>query len=153
MLHPVIVHFAIALLSTAIVLDLLYLLSGKEQFRQVSKYLLIAGTLSAVGAVLSGNHEVQSIQKIPEFEQLIESHQTSGTWTMWIFIAVTILRFVFEKFRFFSKPLKWIYYLLGVIALVFLFRTGFLGGEMVYIHGIGTSQTKKAPLSKPSFER
>jgi hypothetical protein len=39
-----------------------------------------------------------------------------------------------------------------MVALVFLFRTGLLGGEMVYIHGVGIHKSEPAPVEKPSFE-
>jgi len=153
LLHPTIVHFVIAFLSVAVILDLLHLVGKKEQFWQISNYLMVFGTICTIVAVLSGHQTEDAILKTPEIKNLIETHETAGELTMWLFITLTTLRFIFIKFRVFEKPLKWIYYILGIIALVFLFRTGLLGGEMVYIHGIGTPNTKKPPISKPSFEK
>lgn len=150
--HPIIVHFAIALLSIAVITDLIYLISKKEHFMQISTYLLLTGTVSAIAAVLTGHQAEEAVIKTPEVEALISSHKNSGEITMWIFIIVTALRFLYIKFKLFEKPIKWIYYMISIMALAFLLRTGILGGEMVYIHGVGISQEAKKPTQKPSFK-
>ena len=152
-LHPLFVHFTIALLSVAVICDFLYLLSKKENFWQISNYLLVIGTLSAVGAVLSGNQAAQMVEMSADVEQMVNSHRNAGQLTMWSFLALSALRFLFIRFKLFEKPLKWAYYLLGLIALIFLFRTGLLGGEMVYIHGVGIQKNAQPPAEKPSFEK
>ena len=149
--HPIIVHFAIALLSIAIISDLLYLISKKDIFWQTSTFLLSVGTLSAIGAVLSGHQAEDAVLKNPEVNDLISTHQTSGELTMWIFILLTSVRFTFIKLKLFEKPVKWIYYLIGIAGFIFLLRTGILGGEMVYIHGVGIEKAK-TPATKPSFK-
>lgn len=150
--HPIIVHFTIALLSIAIITDFLYLISKKENFWHFATYLLVLGTLSAVGAVLSGHQAEDSVLLNPQTRPMVDSHKLSGEITMWIFIALTTLRFVFIKLKKFGEPVKWIYYLLGLTAMVFLFRTGILGGEMVYIHGVGIPNQVKESTPKPSFK-
>lgn len=150
--HPIIVHFAIALLSIAIITDFIYLLTRKEHFRQIATYLLILGTASAIGAVLTGHQALAAVDITPQVEPLVNTHKNSGQVTMWIFVALTTLRFIYFKFRLFEKPTKWIYYLVGIIAFSWLVRTGILGGEMVYIHGVGISNQAKEPLQKPTFK-
>lgn len=151
-LHPVVVHFAIALLTVAVICDFLFLISQKENFRQISNYLLVVGTLSAIGAVLTGTQAFKLIDLTPKIEKLINSHRISGQLAMWMFIALTGLRYLFIKLQLFQKPLKWLYYIFSLIALVFLLRTGLLGGEMVYIHGVGIHKAEPAPREKPTFE-
>ncbi len=150
--HPIIVHFAIALLSIAVITDLIYLITKKENFQDISTYLLVLGTLSAVGAVLTGHQAEETVMKNPQIENLINTHESSGEITMWIFIVLTASRFFYMKFKLFEKVTKWPYYVLGIIALLFLLRTGILGGEMVYIHGVGISDKTERPIQKPSFK-
>ncbi len=151
--HPIIVHFAIALLSIAVITDLIYLITKKENFQDISTYLLVLGTLSAIGAVLTGHQAEEAVIKNPQVENLINTHESSGEITMWIFIVLTASRFFCIKFKLFEKPVKWFYYVFGIIALSFLLRTGILGGEMVYIHGVGTSDKTEKPIQKPSFKQ
>jgi uncharacterized membrane protein len=150
--HPIIVHFTIALLSIAVITDFLYLLSKKENFWHFATYLLILGTLSSIGAVLSGHQAENSVLLDPQTRTMVDSHALSGEITMWIFITLSTLRFVLIKFKKFEEPVKWVYYIIGLTALAFLFRTGILGGEMVYIHGVGTSDKVKESTQKPSFK-
>lgn len=152
LLHPIIVHFTIALLSIAVITDFVYLISKKENFWHFATYLLVLGTLSAVGAVLTGHQAEDSVLLNPQTRAMVDSHELSGEITMWIFITLSTLRFIFMKLKKFKAPIRWIYYVIGLTALVFLFRTGILGGEMVYIHGVGTSDQMKEPTQKPSFK-
>jgi len=149
--HPVIVHFTIALLSVAVISDFLYLITKKETFYQVASWMLVIGAMCAVGAVLTGNQAASRVEIPAEIEALVQTHRNSGQITMWSFLSLAALRFLFIKLRLFQKPLKWIYYLASAAALLFLFRTGLLGGEMVYIHGVGVNKSAP-PVSKPSFE-
>lgn len=149
--HPVIVHFTIALLSVAVISDFLYLITKKETFYQVANWMLAIGVTCAVGAVLTGNQAASRVEVSGEIETLVQTHRNSGQITMWSFVVLTALRFLFIKLRLFQKPAKWIYYLFSVAALLLLFRTGLLGGEMVYIHGVGVNKSAP-PVSKPSFE-
>lgn len=151
LLHPLIVHFAIALLSVAVMSDLLFLVTKKNDFWQISNFLLIIGTIGAIAAVLTGIQAQKQISVSPDLEGLVRSHENSGKLTMLIFIAYTGLRLVLQKLRLFDTVWKWVYYITGIIALILLFRTGLLGGEMVYIHGIGIEKSAEPDLEKPSF--
>ncbi len=152
LLHPIIVHFAIALLSVAVITDLLYLVTRKQNFWQLTNLMLIIGTLSALIAVITGNQAFQVVT-IPEgTKPLVLSHQLSGQITLGLFAGVSVLRWVLIRLKLFAHPLRWIYYILLLTASFYLFRTGVLGGEMVYIHGVGTQKESSKPAAKPSFQ-
>jgi len=121
-------------------------------FWQIANYLIVAGTLSAIGAVLTGTQAFKLVDISLKIEDLVNSHRSGGQLAMWMFIGLTALRFLFIKLQFFQKPLKWLYYIFSLIALVFLLRTGLLGGEMVYIHGVGIHKAEPASKEKPTFE-
>ncbi len=151
-LHSYIVQLVIFGLAIAVVTDFLQLITGKEKFRSIATWLLVIGTIAAIFAVITGN-QAREVVEIPSgVEALVDAHRQSGFITMWIFIALTAIRFVFLKFGLFQKPLKWGYYLLAIIALVFLFRTGTMGAEMVNEHGISVEKMEKQPIKKPGFD-
>ena len=151
-IHPIIVHFAIALLAISIITDFLYVISGKRNFWQIANFLLILGTISVIVAVISGNQAYQAAAIPENIEALVQSHRSSGVITMWFFIALSVMKLVFIRLNLFERSLKWLYYALIIIAAVFLFRTGILGGEMVYIHGVGIHKDAAPEPAKPSFE-
>ncbi len=151
-LHSYIVQLVIFGLAIAVVADFLQLITGKEKFRSIADWLLLFGTIAAIFAVITGN-QAREIVEIPSgVEVLVDAHRQSGLLTMWVFIALTAIRFAFHKFGLFKKPLKWSYYLLAIIALIFLFRTGTLGAEMVNEHNVSVNKSEKKPIKKPGFD-
>lgn len=151
-LHPYVVHLAIAVLTIGVFYDFLFLIKPKENFRKYANYLLTAGTIAAVVAVYTGN-EAYDILEIPiEFKKMVWQHRDSGEWAMWLFVGMLAMRLLFMRMNWFNRPLKWIYYAISLIALLFLLRTGILGGQMAYIHGIGSSEAVEEKLQRPSFE-
>jgi uncharacterized membrane protein len=54
-IHPMIVHFPIALIIVGFLADLIGILLKKEFFSRTGFYLLILGTLGAVTAYITGN--------------------------------------------------------------------------------------------------
>lgn len=152
-IHPLIVHFTIGLLAVGVVADLLRLFNGKQNLLRISTYLLTAGTLCAVIAVVSGGLAAELLEVPPALQPLVDGHRASGQVTLAAFLLFMILRMLFQRFRWFGRPVRWLYFAVGLLSLLLLFRTGFLGGEMVYGHGLGLSAKEKTPISKPSFEK
>ena len=98
LLHPIIVHFAIVLLAVAVVCDFLYLLTQKKNYWQIAGILLVIGTLSAIGAVLTGSHAYEVVDIPRSARQLVRQHRNTGTSAMWLFILTSALRFGFIQF-------------------------------------------------------
>ncbi|MFA5974289.1 MAG: DUF2231 domain-containing protein [Lentimicrobiaceae bacterium] len=135
-LHPVIVHFPIALLIVGFVADTVYMLYKKEAcLSKVGFYLMLAGTLGAIAAVLSGNFFTEDMSG--SVEAVRERHETFANITMYVMIVASILRiFLVYKGKAESKAGLGVYllYLIGVITVGY---TGMLGGTMVFNYMIG----------------
>jgi uncharacterized membrane protein len=131
-LHPMIVHFPIALIIAGFFADIAYLFFRSEKcLSKTGLYLMVLGTIAAIAAWLTGQlftnePEQGSVMKV--FTQ----HETAALITMILMIAGSALRIwvVIRKKE--ETNLKWVVfgiYLLGVAAVSF---TGFMGGSMVY---------------------
>lgn len=135
-LHPLIVHFPIALLIVGFVADTIYLLYKKEVcLSKIGFYLMLAGTLGAIAAVLSGNFFTEDMSG--SVEAVRERHETFANITMYLMIVASILRvFLVYKGKAESKSGLGVYllYLIGVIMVGY---TGLLGGTMVFNYMIG----------------
>jgi uncharacterized membrane protein len=135
-LHPLIVHFPIALLIVGFVADTVYLLYKKEAcLSKVGFYLMLAGTLAAIAAVLSGNFFTEDMSG--SVETVRERHETFANITMYLMIVASILRiYLVYKGKTESKAGLGVYllYLIGVITVGY---TGLLGGTMVFDYMIG----------------
>lgn len=152
LLHPFIVHFTIVLLSIAVLIDFLYLVSKKEKHWKMAEKLLITGVICSIISVFTGNQAFYAVEISREVRPLVLTHESSGYWTMALFLVLLLLRTAFHQLKFFEKPVKWVYYGWALLALAFLLRTGLLGGNMAYIHGVGAEKNAPAPVKNPSFE-
>lgn len=153
-LHPIIVHFVIASLSIAVIFDFLALVSQKHRYQKLTRILLIVGTLCAVIAVLSGFEASEKLHLNETDTNLLNQHKLSGQLTMWIFIALTLFHFLRLKVPVISRKLKWAYYALAFVSLIFLFRTGLFGGELAYVRGVGVKResSQQGNSRPPVFE-
>jgi uncharacterized membrane protein len=146
-IHPLIVHFPIALLITAPLLVLLGLLwpSQRAGVHCAALVLLVLGTLGALLAWASGEAAAPWAQRTPELRAVLPRHEQSGQVTVLLFAGLTLLFALLWLWPLVRKQtvcdgrmlllyLLWLLAsLLGVVSLV---RTGQLGGHMV--HDLGT---------------
>ena len=135
-LHPLIVHFPVALLIVGFVADTVYLLYKKEVcLSKVGFYLMLAGTLGAVAAVLSGNFFTEDMSGTAE--TIRERHETLANITMYLMIVASILRIILVKKGKTESIAGLGVYMLYMIGAILVGYTGFLGGTMVFNYMIG----------------
>jgi uncharacterized membrane protein len=78
-LHPMVVHFPIALILAGILADVAFMVCKKEIcFSKAGLYLMILGTLGAAAAFLSGEF-LTSHPEEGEIMAIFEKHET-GAW-------------------------------------------------------------------------
>ena len=136
--HPMIVHFPIALLTLSVVVDLGALLTGHRSWHRMAYALVIAGTLGAAAAVISGNdaavpHRDSSLAEVVAEGRVGRPEEIAPLIT---FLATSLGRLpLFLRSRH-GWPLNlWI--VLAFLGCGLLWLTSLHGGELVYEHGIG----------------
>jgi Predicted membrane protein (DUF2231). len=136
-LHPIIVHFPIAIIIVGFAAEVVSLFFKKEKcLSKTGFYLMVIGSLAAIAAWLTG-HLFTEEPSQGEILSVFQKHETGGLITMILIVAGTIFRIwlVIKKNE--DSPMKWIafgFYLLAFAAVSF---TGFMGGKMVYDFMIG----------------
>jgi len=135
LLHPVCVHFAIALIVFGVLLDCSGSLGGRRDWQQAGKISFLAG-VGAVGlAVLSGWIEQQLPQPSsvfdPQVKELLFYHEYGGYVLLGFFIILLVARLQIRE----QLPL--LYTILAGVGLIGLTIQGYWGGEMVYRYGAG----------------
>lgn len=149
-LHPLVVHFPIALLIVAVLFDLAALLLKREDLSSGALYLQGIAALGAIAAVLTGNEAEEPVEHLAGIEPILERHEDLGKILMWAVIAVVALRLVLtlkkkmdhQGARALAAVLS-----LGLAALVGV--TGFFGGKLVYEYGAGVAPVmQQAPAEK-----
>jgi uncharacterized membrane protein len=139
-IHPVVVHFPIALLTTAAALDLAgWPLRRNRWLRDTATLLYVIGTLAAGAAYLSGRAAAQSIWLPGMAHAIVADHWDWAYRVLWFFGVVTVLRVVLLGWsrRAPSRTLIAAFVLAGLVGVGLLRATGDRGGALVYQHGVG----------------
>lgn len=134
-IHPSVVHFPIALLCVGVAFDALAPRWPSGGLREASFYSLLAGVLSAALAVVTGGMEEELAERAGAPESVLELHESLGTVTLVVFVALLGLRFAILWG--WLKEIRALTLGLGVIGIVILALTGYWGGELVYTYGTG----------------
>lgn len=137
--HTVVVDFAVALLTTSVVCDLLASTVEEEDLRVVASWTLIFGTLAAAFAVLSGYAAHGAAAPTGAAETAVIRHRFGGWVVLLTFTPLAAWRLAAggqlpER----ARSLYWCLALLGLGALTV---TAYLGGNAVFRHGVGVSLT------------
>lgn len=141
-LHPILVHFPIALLFTSVLFDVIANRLKKDSFREGAFWLLILGLAGGVAATIAGSWAEEAAEKAGIAESLMETHETLAFVTLGIF-GVLLLGRVFLKNQFTTKTFV-PYFLIALVGLGTLSATGYFGGDLVYEHGAGVALAHKA---------
>ena len=133
--HPLVVHFPIALLVTAVGLDLLALAMKRPALHRVALWNLVLGTLGAGLAVWTGLRAAEVAKHTFAIHQVMELHQKLG-------IATLIMGSVAAVWRLGTRdrlglPSRALVMLLMAAMAGTLAYGAHLGGRLVYEFGVG----------------
>ena len=137
--HPRVVHFPIALLLTYVLFETLGAITKKDFLLKAAHLILLLGVIGAFAAVQTGERAEMAFDFWnKEASALMEQHEQYANITIWYFTALLVIRtfLVFKKK--FTNVFKYSFVVLALIGAFFVFKTGDLGGRLVYEHGIGT---------------
>ncbi len=145
-LHPVVIHFPVALFSLYVLLEIINLFLQEPKYHKWINGFLLLGVIAGITAVLTGNQAAASITKsshvTENIKEIIEEHETYATLTMWYFTVLLGVRFYLTNKKKFTKMLKVTFVILAIVGLFLIYETGEHGGKLVYDFGIGTKLFK-----------
>ncbi len=150
-IHPLIVHFPIALVLVGIIAELVGLWAGREGARRLAGPLLTLGLLALAAAVATGFLAHRTVAHAHDVHELIEGHERAG----YISLALAAV-LVFWRSRggleAQGKRLAYSLVALGLLASTIGGAKG--GGELVFEHGIGTALTAHlgSPFDDPEHD-
>lgn len=142
--HPKVVHFAIALLITYVLFELLFLILKKDFLNKSATLILFLGVLGALASILTGHQAFHYAEylfdnydvKIPL--GLIDEHEQYATITLYWFLGILIVRFFLNIKNLFKGWLQIVVFILALVGSYWVYETGEHGGDLVYKHGVGT---------------
>lgn len=144
-IHPLVVHFPIAILIIAVVFDFFSLIFRKQDWlSKTTVSLFIIGALTAIVALYTGHEAAEHLQIPKTLLHAVNTHAEWAQYTVWYFSIFAAFRLVllwFNKNR--ISSISVIAFLLGFVGLFLLYETGEHGGNLVYNHNLGTSAYQK----------
>ena len=131
-LHPMIVHFPIALITVGFLADVIYLFYSSEKcLSKTGFYLMVIGTLAAAAAWLTGQLFTSEPQQ-GAILTVFTKHETAALITLIIMIIGSTFRIWLVLKKKDETNLKWVVFGLYLIGFASVTYTGFMGGTMVY---------------------
>jgi uncharacterized membrane protein len=146
-LHPLVVHFPIALLFVVPILLIIGLIwkNKAKCYLIAALIIMFLGTISAFVAGMTGDAAGEIAQRTPQITAMIEKHDDMAETTRTVF---TILTIIYATLLFLPKLLKKeikpnLFLILNIIFLILyglgmliLTNTGHLGARLVHELGV-----------------
>lgn len=139
-LHPMLVPLPIGLWIFSLVCDLVYLANGAEIWSTLALYSLAGGIIGALLAALPGLFD---LYKLPASRA-----KKLGLWHMSINLSLVTMYVINYLWRTNADPGAMGPLTLSIVAVLLLAVSGWLGGEMVYVHGVGVEPVDESKLAK-----
>lgn len=133
-IHPMLVHFPIALITCFFILDFFGTVFKKTHWRDLAGGLLYLGTIFSVLTVIAGFAAEDSVAHGGNVHQIMERHEILG-------ISILSLATLLSIWRWLARgqikgEINLFYLLLSAVLCVLLALGADLGGLMVYKYGV-----------------
>ncbi|MCK6619697.1 MAG: hypothetical protein HUU32_04670 [Calditrichaceae bacterium] len=144
--HPLIVHFPIALLIFALLFDLFALIFRNINWvRYAAGSLYILGALAAVITYLSGKQAADVVNIPAMANPTLTEHADWALYTVWFFGIYGVVRLVFLWKKLTEKwVISFVIFLVGAGGMALLYETAEHGAELVFRHGVGVKAAEEA---------
>jgi uncharacterized membrane protein len=146
-IHPMLVHFPIAFLSTFFVLDVLGTLVNKAQWRNVASWLLYLGTVAAVFTVTAGFIAANTVMHGVEVHAIIERHEHFGVSVLSLAALLSVWRL--KCGGVIKGGANSFFLILSALLCGLMLLGADLGGLMVYKYGVAVKAAQFPAVDVP----
>ena len=140
-IHPMLVPFPIALWIFSLVCDVVYALGwGGPIWSDMAFYTMAGGILGGLAAAVPGLIDYLSLSE-PVPKKIARTHMIVNLVIVGIFCVDLWLRMT-------APPGAGLPVALSVLGVMLLGVSGWLGGELVYVHGVAVEPSSKTPAAQ-----
>lgn len=141
-LHPMVVHFPIAILAVAIFFDFIsFFLSREKKWwnEEATAFLYGVGAVSAIVVYYTGTLAADSVMLPAEAQSVLTEHADLAWITVWFYGIYAVLRIAATWWTSEKHRMKFHvgFFLVSLVGMYFLYQTGDHGAKMVFKHGVG----------------
>jgi uncharacterized membrane protein len=136
-IHPLLVHFTIALFTASVAFDILGILTKRESLKAAGWWNLLLAAAAAIVTVITGLFAANTLPHAEEIHELMGIHETLGL----IVLGLILVLFIWRGLNHGSVParLAGVFVLMGIVGVGMMWVGAHYGGEMVYGHGMGVA--------------
>ena len=139
-LHPPLSGIPFALLSLALLLELLCMWREYSGLKTVARVNLRAAAIISIATFFSGYFEADSASvsfSVPE--DALATHFVYGRASMCILLLTVAAEYLAARATHYPMLFRLLYYSVLLASMALLSWTGWLGGELVFTHGAGVT--------------
>jgi uncharacterized membrane protein len=143
-IHPMLIVFPIGLWVFSLVCDIIVLAGGAPVWHDIAYYTMLGGLIGALLAAVPGLVDFFSISD-PESKRIARNHMLLNLTAVTLYAINLYLRAGGSP----GAPLPIVFSVAGVLLLAV---SGWLGGELVYVHGVAVERSAK-PTDRGNLRR
>ncbi len=149
--HPLFVHYPIALFTAFLLAEFIGVVFRKENFRCAASFTLYLGNIAALFTVAAGYYAAATVEHSEEVHAIMENHEHFGVTVLVVATILSIWRLYVR--RRFSPKAQAAHLVLAFILCVIIVLGADLGGLMVYKYGVGGQAVRieRARLNDSGF--
>lgn len=136
-LHPLVVHFPIALLLSSVLLYWAGLIWPGKGLDKAAWYTLLLGLAGAAVAVVSGLLAARGVPADSPAMATLTTHRLLGIATLVVFGLQAIC--AWRSKGVYSRGKRVLHTVIQIIGIGLIVATGYYGGELVYAFGLGAT--------------
>ena len=143
-IHPLLVHFPIAFLLGALLLEALAVWRRREDWHRAAVVMLYLGAAGAVAASTSGWFAAETIEHTEASHEVLELHQAIMLWTTGLTVTLAMIAFLGE--RYLAGRTLQVFLLVGLLVVSLMMTVGAdRGGQLVFQFGAAVQKSALVP--------
>ncbi len=131
-IHPMLVSLPIGLWIFALITDIVFRANGRMVWETVTYFGIAGGIIGALLAAIPGFVDILALKPSP-VKKIAIYHMVINLCAVILFAVNLLLRT--------NRPTATLPFILTIIGVLFILVSGWLGGQMVYVHGLAVDET------------
>lgn len=141
-IHPMLVHFPIAILSIAILFDFVSFFFDRDNTwwtQKATAFLYGIGAVAAIIVYYTGTVAADSVMLPAKAQSVLSEHANMAWYTIWFYgiYAVARIAAVSMVGQHYQRQIHIGFFLVSLVGMFLLYETGDHGAEMVFKYGVG----------------
>jgi uncharacterized membrane protein len=133
-IHPMLVHFPIALLLMSVTADFAAFFTDMRTLRDTAWWSLLGAAVSGLFTVLAGLYDMRRAQLKEEVHARVHRHMKVGLTLLTALVGLTLWRWTIHTNL--DLTVGWSYLAAALLVVCLTGLQGWLGGELVYSDGV-----------------